>query len=431
MKKISDHLGNVFNSINDMCKKYGISKSDFMRKKDSGMSIEEILTDERLKAKNTEVVDEMGNRFSSKGELCKYYGISVKTYNKRVKGEGAELQDVLQVHSELLEKDNGEITDHKGNVYSNLQKMCEHYGITEEMYNAERRMGLSQKEIFEGKIKKIKFSDEYINYLAKEAKEGNDMAKSRLAVKFMPFIMKWGKICCERNSTEIEDVMQEGYLALLQAINGFAEKEDRKDFSPYAFAYIKGSIQHYCSTKSRLKVEPTDYSRIRKNYYYLNIKYKNEYGREITTEEAAKEIKISTRKLNAALASSRSALSLNFNLDNDDNAPQFEAYIGDEEQLQEMYDIEDTDERDTFKKMLSYVLSKYEYDYVMMRYGFNKYNIPMSIIQISRIRGGRYSFEKNREHRILNELKGMWFVIEMAKNMGIKVPEECQSPAIA
>lgn len=93
-KKEKDHLGNEFISLKEMLKHYDLDRSNYYRRKERGWSLEKILTtkkattgraSEKYKEKHHKKhYDHLGNEYNSVDEMCKYYGIGRTTYIYRM-----------------------------------------------------------------------------------------------------------------------------------------------------------------------------------------------------------------------------------------------------------------------------------------------------------------------------------------------------------
>lgn len=135
---VNDHEGNTYSNIKEMCAHYGISQSLYSHRKSRGFTLKECLLG-KIKAQ-----DYKGQVFPSIKEMCAHYGISVPLYKARVQ-RGITGKDLFSKERlDPLPKDN--ITDHKGNKYSSILKMCEAYGINRSTYLQRIEKGLSVED---------------------------------------------------------------------------------------------------------------------------------------------------------------------------------------------------------------------------------------------------------------------------------------------
>lgn len=138
-KPCTDHLGNRFNSMKDMCRYWGINSKTVVNRLEAGMSLDKALT---TKVRNNEVVDHLGNKYRTQNEMCKHYGISSTTFSDRIhRGFSLEKALTYRQHSKVL---NGKLCkDHLGNTYNSLREMCKHWGIDYSVFIGRMSTGFS------------------------------------------------------------------------------------------------------------------------------------------------------------------------------------------------------------------------------------------------------------------------------------------------
>lgn len=143
MQKSYDHLGNEYRSQTAMCETYHISKQAFQRRLSNGWTLKEALTTPPGGEHTVyRAHDHTGKGYKTKEDMCRAYGISQSTYNKR-KEKGMSLKNILTTPA--FGKGNG-VTDHLGNHYRNTNQMCEAYGIQEGTYQARIGKGMTKEE---------------------------------------------------------------------------------------------------------------------------------------------------------------------------------------------------------------------------------------------------------------------------------------------
>lgn len=133
MKLCRDHLGNTYNSIVELCKKYEITVSAYRTRYLYGnYSLEYTLTTP-LKNGNkrnnyyTIVKDHLDNEYSTKTEMCKTYGISVYTFYSRI-NSGWDLEKALTTPTKEEVKGIS-CKDHNGKVFKSIKEMCNYHNI--------------------------------------------------------------------------------------------------------------------------------------------------------------------------------------------------------------------------------------------------------------------------------------------------------------
>lgn len=118
-----DHLGNVFRSVRQMCKHYNISKSAYRYRVESGWSLEKALT--TPSQNKMEPVDHLGNRYDTIKDMCEKYEVSYSAFIQRIQ-KGWSLEKSLTYSRKF--------TDHEGNVFNSESEMCEYWGVSLSAY---------------------------------------------------------------------------------------------------------------------------------------------------------------------------------------------------------------------------------------------------------------------------------------------------------
>ena len=128
--KITDHKENEFKNISEMCEAWGINKNTYYRKNKQGISLKDILEANGTEIKKEKkavvqkwITDHKGNRFETVDELCKAWKIS-KQYYYLKKRKGWRLKDILEASKDLEE-----IEDGIGNEFSGLREMGKYYNL--------------------------------------------------------------------------------------------------------------------------------------------------------------------------------------------------------------------------------------------------------------------------------------------------------------
>lgn len=137
----TDHNGNVFNSIEEMSRHYGIDGSLYRHRRKKGWSLEAALTTPVIKTEQESRTDHTGRVFESKTEMCRHWGISVSTYSNRIRS-GCTKEDALTM--EVLQNPEALRTDADGRVYDTIQKMCEYHGVKRSVYVNRMRHGVDK-----------------------------------------------------------------------------------------------------------------------------------------------------------------------------------------------------------------------------------------------------------------------------------------------
>ena len=147
LHQVTDHLGNSYTTQKEMCEKYGIKVFTFQNRLKRGLTLEEALTSEVRYARNNNhpETDHLGNVYSDIKEMCKAYGIRVDTFKARLKS-GKSLEEALtRVPSKITT--NIPCKDHLGNQYLSQTEMARAYGLTKGQFIARKRSGWSIEKI--------------------------------------------------------------------------------------------------------------------------------------------------------------------------------------------------------------------------------------------------------------------------------------------
>ena len=121
---VLDHLGNTYKSIDDMCSYYKVSKDKFLARIKLGWSIDRALTVEvDVSTRGQIAKDHLGNVYKSMDEMCRKYKITKNKLNYRLRA-GWSLKDAL------TKGNKSNVKDHLGNSFDSVQDMCNTYNIT-------------------------------------------------------------------------------------------------------------------------------------------------------------------------------------------------------------------------------------------------------------------------------------------------------------
>jgi hypothetical protein len=117
---IKDHKGNVYRSINEMCRTYGITKTTLRSRLELGWTLAEILERPQKLHPEKTVKDHLGNKYNSVNEMLEHYGISHIKYMERLK-RGYTLEQALMGDANFAAN---ECCDHLGNVFKKKKDMA-------------------------------------------------------------------------------------------------------------------------------------------------------------------------------------------------------------------------------------------------------------------------------------------------------------------
>lgn len=194
---------------------------------------------------------------------------------------------------------------------------------------------------------------------------------------------------------DIEDLYQIGSIGLIKAIQRFDTSFEVR-LSTYAVPYILGEIKRFIRDDGPIKIS--------RSIKELNIKiielqkeYLNKYGKEITLEQLAKELKTSKEDIAMALDSARSVNSIEDSQYRDNKTDKTISLI---DQLSSGKDEEnEITNRITIKKLIS-ELKDNEKEVILLRYYKGKTQMQVAkILGITQVQVSRI------ERKVLDNMK--------------------------
>lgn len=139
-KPCTDHLGNVFDSENSMCKKWGVSRIAYRNALAKGYSSGEALFNAVVKTRNHVCQDHLGIIYKSDAEMCRCWGVNYNAYKERRKRGFSVEKALTYTNNRFL------CTDHLGNTYKNQYELCKYWGISIKTFRARIGRGYSLEE---------------------------------------------------------------------------------------------------------------------------------------------------------------------------------------------------------------------------------------------------------------------------------------------
>ncbi len=144
---VSDHLGNKYKSIEDMCTHYSINPSTYKFRIKSGLSVENALT---APINKKTCIDHLGNVFDSLNKMCGFYGINANTYKTRIRA-GKSIEEALTEKKKVPSDKGNSCVDHLGNEYRSYAAMAKAYGVAASVVRDRIDRGLKIEEVLEKK----------------------------------------------------------------------------------------------------------------------------------------------------------------------------------------------------------------------------------------------------------------------------------------
>lgn len=95
--------------------------------------------------------DHLGVVYNSVEDMCKHWNIYSELYRSRL-AKGMSKKKALETQVKKKEC----VKDHKGIIYDTIADMCNHYGISTTTFYHRQKYGWTLEESLEGKQNKVK-----------------------------------------------------------------------------------------------------------------------------------------------------------------------------------------------------------------------------------------------------------------------------------
>ncbi len=183
------------------------------------------------------------------------------------------------------------------------------------------------------------------------------------------------------SNLELSDLIQEGGLGLMKAVEKFEYKRGFK-FSTYATWWIRQSINRAIADQSRTIRIPVHMKELVSKLMKVAKKYRQEYGKEPTVEEYAKKLKIPIDKVKTALKIMQDPVSLATPIGEDEDSS-LEDFIEDRYATPPSNSVIDILRKREVNKILS-TLSEREAKILRLRFGIDT-GYPRTLEEVGRI----------------------------------------------
>jgi RNA polymerase primary sigma factor len=183
------------------------------------------------------------------------------------------------------------------------------------------------------------------------------------------------------SSLELPDLIQEGGLGLMKAVEKFEYKRGFK-FSTYATWWIRQSINRAIADQSKIIRIPVHMKELVSKLMKVVKKYRQEYGRDPTVMEYAKALKIAPEKVKTALKIMQDPVSLATPIGEDEDSS-LEDFIEDKSNIPPSNSVVDILRKREVNKILS-TLTEREAKILKLRFGIDT-GYPRTLEEVGRI----------------------------------------------
>ena len=121
-----DHKGNKFYTQEDLCKYWNIPITTFKSRIERGWDLKRALETPKMQVTEKITTDHLGNRFNSYDEMCKYWNKQKQTVVNRLKN-GWTLKEALETPIRTRGYRGKEAIDHLGNHFNSQSEMCSYW----------------------------------------------------------------------------------------------------------------------------------------------------------------------------------------------------------------------------------------------------------------------------------------------------------------
>lgn len=153
--------------------------------------------------------------------------------------------------------------------------------------------------------------------LTRAAQNGDAAARERLIESNMRLVINIAKNY-RNKAIPLEDLIQDGAIGLMHAVERFDPALGYR-FSTYATHWIRQSIGRAIDNKAKAIRLPAHISQTLRKIERAKAKVIRECGKEPTSEQIARELGISSKRLQALIQASQDLLSLDMNVGENEN----------------------------------------------------------------------------------------------------------------
>lgn len=158
-----------------------------------------------------------------------------------------------------------------------------------------------------------------------------EKARTLIVIEMTPVVKRIARTIARRDYDPIEDLTQAGFIGLLKAIDTYSKKKN-DNFRVYAGYYIIGEIRHYLRDKLKMIRVPRYIHELSIRIHSFTESLTKEEVEELTNEEVASALRVSTKVVNYAREADRRSSTISFDeyFSKNDEHLSFEEMFGDD-----------------------------------------------------------------------------------------------------
>ena len=245
-----------------------------------------------------------------------------------------------------------------------------------------------------------------------ELELGNENVKECILKKYMWFVIEIAKESA-RSDVELMDLIQEGSIGLLKAIENFNLRAGEK-FTSFAYKFIKNSID--VCLKANSKIVKSDYKNV-ESYNKLELvvkKLEKKLGRIPTTEELANFLEISEGEIKELNKSKDNLISLDeFRREND-----LEDYFDNSLELAEKRVVNLKLKREILTLLEEGNLTELQRKVIYLRYGFDGKGF-LSFKEVAELLGVSRANVNDIEKKALKKVRQRSEIVDLSTYMDV------------
>ena len=239
-----------------------------------------------------------------------------------------------------------------------------------------------------------------MNKLFLEYKNGNMLAREELIMRNIRLVYKIANRYRDYSYVDFEDLVEEGKIGLMKAIDRFDCQRDNT-FATYAVFWIRQEMIRFIEKESMCFHVPTEIYYLNKKINKLRNDWEDKLNRKVEDKEIAEILDISIEKFNEIKINNRTSISLNTLILDDSMALEDSIEDKSVDVFEEVF--KKLRKEDVLNILKKADLSERELEIIYLRYGF--YGKPKSLVEKAKIIGISRSRVNQVEFKVLRKLR--------------------------